>query len=211
MNLRIGDEVLLRGVVTSTVGHKSGTDIGVLLHTTAGRSQGGKSMHFRLDDIVAVEGCTCQGWDIGDEVLTPNNEYGVVFSISADPGDEWPYEVGFVDVGGSDYFAGPELRPYREEDGEPAPVRAPKQPAGPGDVAQAEPAPAPAIDNYQVNDIVEIVDTDSFHHSVRLGDLATVISALDRLGACRIRVQTGDGPMEQIASADTIRRYKKAA
>lgn len=127
---------------------------------------------------------------IGDWVRDDRGDIGIVFH---DDGTCWlNLQVGMTESGGLRSFDATNLTVV---------------PAG-----TVKAAPAPANDNYQVHDIVEIAAKGYFTSRVNVGDLATV-TGFDEDGDLRIRVNTSVGPIDQLARRNKgdIRTYRRAA
>lgn len=141
--------------------------------------------HKDADDLIAEPPALATALPtVGDWVKDQGGRIGIVFH---DDGDDYAnLKVGMTEDGDVEYYS-------------------------PRDLTIVPPGTKPANDNYEVGDIVEIVDTGIFDFSVSVGDIAAVT---DTDGDISIRVQTKDGPVDQVVfleNASHIRPYRRTA
>jgi hypothetical protein len=127
----------------------------------------------------------------GDWVKDQDGRIGIVFH---DDGDDYAnLKVGMTEDGDVEYYSPRDLTIV------------------PPGTKRAKPVPVAANDNYEVGDIVEIVDTSIFAPPVSVGDLAAVT---DTDGEIAIRVQTKTGPVGQVVfleHTNHIRPYRRTS
>jgi hypothetical protein len=157
----------------------------------------GPQVHVRIErtgklangPIEALELATPALPTVGDWVKDQGGRIGIVFH---DDGDDYAnLKVGMTEDGDVEYYLPRDLTIV------------------PPGTKPDKPVPAPANDNYEVGDIVEIVDTGIFEFSVSVGDIAAV-TGTD--GHISIRVQTKAGPVDQVVfleNASHIRPYRR--